>query len=151
MKRKGQNVKVIILIIVVIIAVLLGLSVKSFDDDKDLNFVEKAIKDSINYVEKIVYAPIDFIGDKISYIKESKDLYKKYTNLKEKVEKTETYYAQIEELQKELTELKNTLKLNSTLSEYTYLFTKFSYFSDEFFKLSALAARSSLSLTLINW
>ena len=52
---------------------------------------------------------------------ETKDLYKKYTKLKEKVEKTDLYYAQIEELQKEVTELKSTLDLNATLSEYSYV------------------------------
>jgi len=52
---------------------------------------------------------------------ETKDLYKKYTKLKEKVEKTDLYYSQIQELQKEVTELKSTLDLNATLSEYSYV------------------------------
>lgn len=120
MKKNKQNVKLVILLIVLLVAILLGLSVNSLKEDKELNFIEKVFKDSVNYVVKIVYAPINFIDDKITYMKETKDLYKKYTALKEKVEKTETYYAQIEELQKEVTELKSALELNNTLSEYTY-------------------------------
>ena len=50
-----------------------------------------------------------------------KDLYKKYTDLKEKVEKTDLYYSEIKELQKEVAELKSVLELNATLSEYTYV------------------------------
>ena len=83
--------------------------------------VEKAIKDSVTFVEKILYSPIGFVKEKVEMFTETKDLYKKYTKLKETVEKTELYHAQIEELQKEVTELKSVLELNATLSEYTYI------------------------------
>lgn len=91
------------------------------DEEKELNFIEKTIKDSVTFVEKILYSPIGFVKEKVEMFTETKDLYKKYTKLKETVEKTETYYAQIEELQKEVTELKSVLDLNATLSEYTYI------------------------------
>lgn len=120
MKRKKCDIRIVILGVVVLIGIMIGFSVKSMKDDKDLNFIEKTVKDSINYVCKIALIPVDYINDKIEYIKESKSLYKKYNKLKEKVQKTEIYYAQIEELQKEVTELKSALELNGTLSEYTY-------------------------------
>ncbi len=120
MKRKKYDIKIVILIIVVLVGIMIGISVKSVKEDKDLTFIEKTVKDSVNYVCKIFLVPINYIGDKIEYIKESKDLYKKYNKLKDKVEKTETYRAQVEELQKEVTELKGALELNGTLSEYTY-------------------------------
>ena len=120
MKRKNHKLKYIIIIIVAL-AILLGISSYAIDDDKDLNFFEKAIKDTSTFIQKIFYAPIKFVSDELEVFNEKKDLYKKYTKLKEKVEKTELYYAQIEELQKEVTELKSTLELNSTLSEYTYI------------------------------
>ena len=121
MKRKNNNTKFIIIGVIILFALLMGLTAHSLDDKKNLNFFEKAIKDSVTFVEKIFYAPIGFVKDKIETYSETKDLYKKYTKLKEKVEKTDLYYAQIEELQEEVTELKSTLELNSTLSEYTYL------------------------------
>ena len=121
MKRKNNNIKFIIIGVIILFALLMGLTAHSLDDKKNLNFFEKAIKDSVTFVEKIFYAPIGFVKDKIETYSETKDLYKKYTKLKEKVEKTDLYYAQIEELQEEVTELKSTLELNSTLSEYTYL------------------------------
>lgn len=118
---KKKNIKFIIFSIIILIAILMGITAHTLNKKEDLNFFEKAIKDSVTFVEKIFYAPIGFAKDKIEMIGETKDLYKKYTKLKEKVEKTELYYAQIEELQKEVAELKSTLELNSTLSEYTYI------------------------------
>ena len=118
---KKKNIKFIIFSIIILIAILMGITAHTLNKKEDLNFFEKAIKDSVTFVEKIFYAPIGFAKDKIEMIGETKDLYKKYTKLKEKVEKTELYYAQIEELQKEVAELKSTLDLNSTLSEYIYI------------------------------
>lgn len=121
MKRKNNKNKYILIISIIIFAILMGITAHSFDENKKLNFFEKAIKDSVTFVEKIFYAPIGYVKDKVEMYSETKDLYKKYTKLKEKVEKTDLYYAQIEELQKEVTELKSALNLNSTLSEYTYV------------------------------
>ena len=120
MKKKNSKLKFII-ITIVLFAILLGISSYTIDDNKDLNFFEKAIKDTTTFVQKIFYAPVKYIKDELEVFNEKKDLYKKYTKLKEKVEKTDLYYAQIEELQKEITELKSTLDLNATLSEYTYI------------------------------
>ena len=120
MKRKNNKLKYII-IVIVSFALLLGISSYTIDDDKDLNFFEKAIKDTTTFIQKIFYAPIKFVSNELEVFNEKKDLYKIFTKLKEKVEKTDLYYAQIEELQKEVTELKSTLDLNATLSEYTYI------------------------------
>lgn len=120
MKRKNNKLKYII-IIIVMFGILLGLSSYTINDNKRLNFFEKTIKDTTTYIQKIFYAPIKFVKNELELFNEKKDLYEKYTKLKEKVEKTDLYYAQIEELQKEVTELKSTLDLNSTLSEYTYI------------------------------
>ena len=121
MKRKNINVKFFVIGIVILFAILMIITAHSLDDKKELNFFEKTIKDSVTFVEKVLYSPIGFVKDKIEMFSETKKLYKKYTKLKEKVEKTEVYYAQIEELQKEVAELKSTLELNSTLSEYSYV------------------------------
>jgi len=120
MRKKNNKLKYII-IIIVSFALLLGISSYTIDEDKDLNFFEKAMKDTTTFITKIFYAPIKFVSNELEVFNEKKNLYKKYTKLKEKVEKTDLYYAQIEELQKEVTELKSTLDLNATLSEYTYI------------------------------
>lgn len=120
MKKKNNKFKKII-IIIVLFAFLLGISSYTIDDNKDLNFFEKTIKDTTTFIQKIFYAPIKFVSNELEVFNEKKDLYKKYSKLKDKVEKTDLYYAQIEELQKEVTELKSILDLNATLSEYTYI------------------------------
>ena len=120
MKRKNINIKFFVIGTIILFVILMAITAHSLDDKKELNFFEKTIKDSVTFVEKILYAPIGFVKEKVEMFLETKDLYKKYTKLKEKVEKTDLYYAQIEELQKEVTELKSTLELNSTLSEYSY-------------------------------
>ncbi|MBQ9072356.1 MAG: rod shape-determining protein MreC [Bacilli bacterium] len=121
MKKKRSKIKYIVIGAILLFAILLGVTPHFIDEDKDLNFFEKALKDTSTFTQKIFYAPIKFVKDKVEMISETNDLYKKYTKLKEKVEKTDLYYAQIEELQKEVTELKSTLDLNATLSEYTYV------------------------------
>lgn len=121
MKKQNNKIKYIVIFIIVIFAILLGVTSRTLNEERDLNFFEKAIKDTVTFTQKIFYAPIKFVKEKVEMIQETKDLYKKYTDLKEKVDKTELYYSQIEELQKEVTELKSTLDLNATLSEYTYI------------------------------
>ena len=118
--KKKKNIKIIIAI-VVIFGLLLGISSYKVKDDNNLNFFEKAIKDTTTFITKIFSSPINYIKEELESYNEKKDLYKKYTALKEKVDKTDFYYAQIEELQKEITDLKSTLELNATLSEYTYV------------------------------
>ena len=120
MKKKYNKTKYII-IFAVSLAILLGITSWSIGDNKNLNFFEKAIKDSTTYIQKIFYAPIKYVKGELEVFNEKKDLYKKYAKLKEKVDKTDLYYAQVRELQKEVAELKSTLELNATLSEYTYV------------------------------
>ena len=100
---------------------MLALSSHIISDKKKLNFLEKAIKDSGTFIEKVVYIPVDFVKDKVNFLIEANKIYDKYNKLKKKVEKTDIYYAQIKELQKENAELKSQLDLNSTLSEYTFV------------------------------
>lgn len=117
--KKGK-LKLMIAIIV-LFATLLAITSFKIGTNRKLNFFEKAIKDTTTFVQRVFYSPIKYIKDKIEVYTEKKNLYKKYTILKEKVEKTDLYYAEIEELQKEIVELKSLLNLNATLSEYTYI------------------------------
>lgn len=100
---------------------MIALTSRSLDEKKDLNFFEKAIKDTTTFVQKIFNAPINFVKEKVEAMDNTKDLYKKYSDLKKKVDKTDLYYSQVQELQKEVAELKSVLELNATLSEYTYV------------------------------
>lgn len=120
-RNNDNKIRFIVVGSIILVLFLLGISSKLLSEDRKLNFFEKAIKDTATFTGKVFYAPIGYVKNKVEMMNEKKDLYKKYTELKEKVEKTDMYYAQIQELQKEVTELKSALDLNATLSEYTYV------------------------------
>lgn len=113
--------KVVIISLVLLISIITSITIRSLKDDSNLSFFEKTIKDSVNVVCKVITSPVKVIKKEIDFYKEKKDLYKKYVTLLNKVEKTDLYKSQIEELQKELAEYKSILELNDSLSEYTYV------------------------------
>lgn len=113
--------KYVVLIILLILAIFLGLSANLVKTDRKLNSVEKVLKDSALFVNKIVSTPINFVQEKINENKEKKDLYKKYKKLQKQVKETDLVQAQKKELERELEEMKNMLDLTSALSESSYL------------------------------
>lgn len=109
-RKNNNNIKYAIISIILVLIVLIGIT--SFNiskEDRNLNFFEKTIKDTTTFISKVVTSPINLFKDKNSTNKK----------LKEKADKADMYYAQIKELQKEVNDLKKTLELNATLSEYT--------------------------------
>lgn len=119
MNYKKNKIKYIVLIVVVILAIIIGVTARSVREDKDLNFFEKAVKDTVNFVGGIFYAPIDAIKDKIDLEKDKDAIYKKYKKVEEEKDKEDSYLATINELESEIDDLKAMLDLNSVLSEYT--------------------------------
>lgn len=116
-----KNRKYIILGICLVVAILLFITVKKTQENSKLNFFEKAIKDSGVLVGRVVYAPFGFVKDKVHEHNEKNKVYKKYKKIQDKVSKTNLYIAEIRELQDEITALKEQLKLDGTMSEYTYI------------------------------
>ena len=53
---KKKNIKFIIFSIIILIAILMGITAHTLNKKEDLNFFEKAIKDSVTFVEKIFYS-----------------------------------------------------------------------------------------------
>ena len=119
--NKKKNARYIILGIVLIIAILLGITVKDVKENNKLNFMEKVIKDSGIMVVRVVAFPFDVVKDKVHEHNEKNKIYKKYKNIQDKVSKTNLYIAEIRELQDEVSALKEQLKLDGTMSEYTYI------------------------------
>ena len=117
-KFSGDKKKVIILGIIVIVGLMVFITAKKIRNDKELNFFEKIIKDSVCFVERIVYAPIDFIKDQIDLQKDKNKIYKKYKKYDEEKTKEDFNKARVDELTKEIEELKKILDLNSTLTDY---------------------------------
>ena len=120
-RKKGIEKKYMILVSTVVVVILLGFITTIVRSNRNLTGVEKSIKDSVLFVNKIVYSPIKFIKNKTKEYNEKKDLYRKYQALEKKVKETDLINAERLELKKELNEMKKLLELNSTLGESSYL------------------------------
>ncbi len=110
-----------ILIVVVIVAIVLGMITNIVRTERELSPIEKSVKDSVLLVNKVVYAPIKFVKNKITEYQEKQNLYEKYKELEKKVKETELINAERLELKKEVEDMKKTLELNHVLAESSYL------------------------------
>lgn len=113
-------------IVITIILVILFLCILIFNKkEKDLNFIEKSVKDITSFTVSIVVAPINFVIDKIEYIDTNKNLTKKVKELEKENESYEYNKTLLDELKKENEylekelELKNKLLPNHTISATT--------------------------------
>jgi len=120
-KRKKIEKKYIVLITILFLALFIGFAVNIVKTERNLSPFEKIIKDSVLFVNKIVYAPISFVSDKIEETKEKNNLYEKYKELENDKESIESLRSNNDELKKQLNEMKDLLNLNSTLVENSYL------------------------------
>lgn len=122
MRRKnGLDKRYLLIIIIVMIAILLVILAISLKKERNLNPVEKAIKDVGTFVVKIAKSPFDFIGGQFKEAKEKDEIYKKYKELKEKSDSIDSVIAANENLESEIKKLKETLKLNTALSDQVLL------------------------------
>ena len=119
--KKRFDKRYLLILIVVVIALVLTLLAASLKEDRDLNPVEKVAKDIGTVVLKVVSAPFNFVQDKIDEAIEKNNLYEKYKELKNKEEQVDSVIAQNENLQNEVDKLKETLELNTILSDKVFL------------------------------
>ncbi len=117
-KKKGKYIVLVVLLVVVIVLTGIAITIRP---TRDLTAPEKVIKDTVLFINKIVVSPFRFIGDMINESSEKKDLYKKYVELKKKVDNMSLTIARKEELEKMVNDLEETLKLNQNLSDNMYL------------------------------
>lgn len=120
-KKRRMEKRYIVVILVLVIALVLGLLSFFVNDDKNLGYLEKGIKDTGLFISKIAMTPVNFIKDKTKEISLRKDIYEKYEELEEKYEKMELLEAKYQEALKNIDNLESTLELNGNLSESSYL------------------------------
>ena len=99
-KKKKQKKKIIIITIIMIVIILLPISLKL---NRNPSKIENLFKDISTTVNKVFMYPFTVLN-KSDYTQDESYLIQKNVN---------------ESLEKEIEELKNQLKLNSTLTEYT--------------------------------
>lgn len=119
--KRRIDKRYLFILVVVAIALVLVVLTASLKDDRDLNAAEKMAKDVGTVVLKVVSAPFNFVHDQVSAVLEKNNLYEKYKELKNKEAQTDAVISQNENLQNEVKKLKETLELNTVLSDKVYL------------------------------
>src|SRR5690625_5506769 len=82
----------------------------SLTNKDDLSKPEKFIKDSVGWVQGVVYKPVDLIAGSLSSIKELKATYEENQLLREKNSEYKTLVYDNQSLEKENEELRETLE-----------------------------------------
>lgn len=118
MSKNGNKKKYIILIILVVVGVLVVATTISVKEKRHLNFFEKAVKDSTTFIVGVSYKPFGYIKDKIKESNEKSKMYKEYKKLKSMADKAKLYESRIKELEGEVDNLKKSLDINSTITDY---------------------------------
>lgn len=121
MRKRKEEKKYIIIVILFVIAIFLVSLSFSFKPNRSLSLVEKSIKDTGLFFNRIILSPIHFVQDKIIYLSKSSKIYEENKKLKEKEKGYQSIEAKYEEALKEIEEFKKMLHLNKTLSEQSYL------------------------------
>lgn len=119
--KKRFDKRYLLILAVVAIALVLVVLATSLKENRDLNPIEKVTKDVGTVVLKVVSAPFNFISDTINSIAEKNNLYDKYKELKNKEEQVDAIISQNDNLRNEVNKLKETLDLNSILSDKVYM------------------------------
>ena len=120
-KKRGFDKRYLFILVVVAIALVLVVLAFSLQKDRDLNPIEKVAKDTITVVLKVVSAPFNFVHDTVDSIIEKNNLYEKYKELKNKEEQIDSVVSQNDNLRDEVNKLKDTLNLNTLLSDKVYM------------------------------
>jgi len=117
-KKKRIEKRKIILITLLVICIVLGYMANIVSTNRQLTIFEKAIKDSVLTVSRVLTYPVDFVNEKIIASKEKKQMYNDYTNLKNELEQIKSYKDENEELKKQLNDLKQLLEIDNMLTDY---------------------------------
>ena len=121
MYRRKFDRRYLFILAVIAIALVLVVLAFSLQKDRDLNPIEKVAKDTMTVVIKVVSMPFNFVHDSIEAIAEKDNIYEKYKELKNKEEQIDSVISQNDNLKSEVDKLKETLELNTVLSDKVFL------------------------------
>lgn len=117
-KKKKFEKRKIVLIVLIVTCLILGYIANIALTDRRLTIFEKAIKDSVLTIQRIVTYPIDLVINKVNENKEKNKIYDEYEKLKKQLADSQNYINENQELKKQLAEMKSILELNNVLSDY---------------------------------
>lgn len=135
-KRKQFDKRYLLILIILIVSFVLVILSFSLKNDRKLTFAEGIIKDVGVFSVKIIKFPFDFIKNTFNDNQEKNDVYEKYKKLKEKSDNIDSIISSNDNLASEVKKLKDTLKLNTVLSDKvvvnaTVVFRNIGYWYEE--------------------
>src|SRR5690625_5145943 len=104
------------LIGIIVLVVLIGYSLNSRDNP---TAPEQFIQDSIGWMQNIIHAPVKYVTNVLSNIDDIKNTYNENQLLKEKLSEYKGLIYDVQELQKENEELRETLDETETIRDFT--------------------------------
>lgn len=116
-RKKQFDKRYLLILIIVVIALALVILAVSLKKDRNLNPVERIIKDTGMTALKVVNTPFKMIKNKIDSAHEKNNLYKKYKKLKKKSDEVNMIKASNKNLESEVKKLQDVLDLNNLLSD----------------------------------
>lgn len=119
-KKKNFDKRYLLIIIIVVLAILLVVISVALNKERNLNPIERIIKDSGVFVVNVLSSPVNVTKGAINNAKEKKDVYTKYKKLKSKTNQIDSLSAKNHELENEINTLKKQLELKSILSSQVY-------------------------------
>lgn len=136
MYKKKLDKRYLLIIIIVVSAFALVILTVSLKDDRDLNPVEKVIKDAGTFTVKVVSYPFDFLKNMMKENSEKDRIYKKYKDKDKESDSIDSIISSNDNLENEVAKLKEVLELNTVLSDKvlvnaTVVYRNLSYFYDE--------------------
>ena len=117
-KKKKIEKRKILLICFLIFCIILGFIANIVSTDRNLTIFEKAIKDSVTSIQRIISYPIDLVIKITHENKEKNKMYNDYESLKKQLEESIQLSKENDELKKQLEEMKQLLNIDNSLNEY---------------------------------
>lgn len=111
----------IVIFLLLGIMLILGGLFYVFHSSRSLTFIERGIKNTGLFIQKVVYIPVQWIDNAIDEHKEKEKMYDSYEEMKEKALTYDALEAKYMEISKELNEMEEMLELNASLSEGIYI------------------------------
>lgn len=119
MKKFNPSKNIIItLIIVILVVVVISLTAAKQESDGQANVVQSAVNDSVGFVDKVISAPVNWITSGMDSIGRLFETYDENERLKENMDDYDTVLQENEDLKKQVTDLKEQLELDNTLTDY---------------------------------
>ena len=118
-KTNSNSIKIFFVILVIIVAIVVF--TYTLKNKKELNVVEKIIKDGVVEIQSIVSYPFRGLNNIFNDFNSLKNVLEENKILKYNVEKIESLEAENIELKQEINKLKEELKIETVLSDYEYL------------------------------